>query len=212
MMDEYGDYIFGDDGGYVYTSEPVESLTLAWLGQDYRMPVKIESKCNWTAECPQWMTMQLPEEAIGNTRGTVLCTLYGDPKNYPVEDSTGDMVFSFDGQTLSAVSVTIPGIKDKFSYGVDMNMTSWEFNPSGDLLTSVGYQDLAASAWVTGTKDACVVAVEMNEDKRVADNPEWLKISMTPYVNGEEVLQTRTVTIEPEVNAGVKRQALVLFW
>ena len=209
--DEEGEFIFGEDGGYVYSAEPVESLTLMWLGQDYRMPVKIESKCNWTAECPKWMTMQLPEEAIGNTRGTVLCTLFGDPLHYPFEDATADVTFSFDGLTLSTLSVTIPGVKDKFSYGVDMNMTSWEFNPSGELLTSVGYQKMPASAWMTGTNEACVVAVEMSEGKRVADNPEWLKVSLTPYVIGDEVLQTRNVTVEPEVNAGEKRHALVLF-
>ena len=211
VLDENGEFMYDDAGEYLYSEQPVDALTLVWLGSDYRMPVKIVSKCNWTVNLPQWLTMQYPEDVVDNTGGTVFCTLFGNPKYYPLENTTADMVFSFGGETLETTSVTIPGVKDKFSYGIEMNLTSWEFNPDAELMTTVGYQPLDASALISGTKDACVVAVEMKEGKRVADNPDWLKITVDPYVEGEDVLQTRKVSVRPSKNEGEQREAVVLF-
>lgn len=211
VLNETGDFSYGDGGEYIYTEEPVDAFTLVWPGQDYRMPVKVDARCNWTLEMPQWLTAKYEDEEIVDRTGVLEFTFMGDPRYYPAEDATGDVVFKFGDKTVKTVSVTIPGIKDKFSFGIEMNMTSWEFNAAAEILTAVGYQALPASAYITGTKDACVVAVEMKDGKRVSDNPEWLAVSVSPFVAGEDVLQTRTVTIEPDVNDGENREAVVLF-
>lgn len=210
QLDENGELTYGEDG-YVYVSEPVDAFTLVWPEQDFRMPVKVEAKCNWTLELPKWLTARYSDENIQDKAGVVAFTLLGNPLYYPLEETVGEMVFKFDGQTVKTVDVTIPGVKDKFSYGMDMNLTSWEFNAASELLTTLGYQKQAAGAWIFGTKDACVAAVEIKDGKRVADDPQWLKIEVAPYVDGAEVLQQRTVTVSPEVNDGVQRQAYVIF-
>ena len=211
VLDENGEFLFTEDGGYLYSENPVDALSLVWMGSDFRMPVRIESKCNWTVELPQWLTIQYPEDVVDNTRGTICCTLLGNPKYYPLEDSTADMVFKFGEETLKSTAVTIPGVQDLFSYGIEMGLASWEFNAAAELMTTVGYQELDASAYITGTKDACVVAVEMKDGRRVTDNPDWLKISVDPYVTGEDVLQTRSVIVRPDKNEGENREAVVLF-
>ena len=211
QVDENGELSFDDEGGYLYTEAPVDEFTLVWPGQDYRMPVKVVAKCDWEIELPEWLTAKYSDETVQDKAGVLEFTLLGDPRHYPVDDATADVVFKYDGEAVKTVSVTIPGISDRFSYGIDMNMTSWEFNAAAELLTSIGYQQLSASAWIMGTKDACVAVVEMQDDKRVSDDPQWLKVEVQAYVEGEDVLQQRTVTVTPSANDGAQRQAYVIF-
>ncbi len=211
VLDDNGEFSFGEGGGYLYTDEPVEALTLVWPGSDFRMPVKVEAKCNWTLECPEWLYPRYSEDTPENKAGTVMFTLMGDPMHYPLEDETEKIVFKFLGETVHQIDVTIPGVADKFSYGIDMALTEWEFNSDSHLMTSVGYQDMSATAWFLGTKDSEVVAVEMADGKRVADNPEWVTMDVQAFVSGAEVLQQRTVTVRPEKNASKERHAYVLF-
>lgn len=210
-LTEDGEFVFGEDGSYAYTEEPVDEITLVWPGQDYRMPVKVDAKCNWDIEMPRWLSAKYAEETVQNKAGILTFTLLGNPLYYPLEDTSDDVIFKFDGQVVKTLRVTIPGVRDKFSYGLNMNLTSWEFNAESELLTSVGYQQLAASAWLIGTKDACVAAVEMKDGKRISDAPQWIKIDVQTYVDGAEVLQQREITLTPEVNDGTERQACIIF-
>ena len=211
QVDENGEFMFGEEGGYLYTEEPVDEFTLIWPGQDYRMPVRVEAKCNWDIKLPEWLTAKYSDETVQNKTGVLEFTLLGDPRHYPIDDAKGDVVFMFDNQVIETVSVNIPGVKDKFSFGLNMNMTSWEFNAAAELLTAIGYQQLSASAWLNGTKDACVAVVEMKDDKHFAAEPQWLKVDVQAYVDGEDVLQHRSVTITPSVNDGEQRMACVIF-
>lgn len=211
VLDERGEFMFDEQGEYIYSDAPDETVTLVWPGQDYRLPVRIDAKCNWTVELPEWLEIRYSDEEILDRTGTVSCTLIGDPMSYPLDEVTEDIVFKFADKEIQKVSVTIPGVKDIFSFGVDMAMTSWEFNAAGQVLTSVGYQDVAASAWFYGLEDATVAVVEMKDGKRVAENPSWIDIELQAYDEDGEVLQNRAVTIIPEENDSWERSALVLF-
>lgn len=211
QIDENGEFCFDENGDYLYTADPVNALTLVWPGSDYRMPVKVDAKCDWTVEMPEWLVISYKDEAPEKNTGTITFNFMGDPMKYPLEDATGNVVFKFKGETVHQIAVTIPGCYDKFSFGVDMSLSEWEFNAAGQLMTSVGFQDLAASAWMTGTESASVVLVEMKDGKKVSENPEWIVMDVEAFVQGAEVLQQRAVSFTVTVNEGAEREAYLLF-
>jgi len=211
QLDDNGEFMFAEDGGYLYSANPADAVTLVWPGNDYRLPVKVDSKCDWTLELPEWLLVRYSGDTPESNAGVVTMNLMGDPKHYPLEDETGSMLFKYDGKTVHEISVTIPGCAGRFSFGLDMALTSWEFNAGGKLMTPTGYQDLHASAWFVGTEKASVVAVEMKDGKKVKADPDWLTLDVQAYVQGEDVLQQRTVTLMPSVNEGDERSAYVLF-
>ena len=49
------------------------------------------------------------------------------------------------------------------------------------------------------------------DGKKVKADPDWLTLDVQAYVQGEDVLQQRTVTLMPSVNEGDERSAYVLF-
>ena len=211
QIDENGEFVFQDSGDYLYTTDPVEAITLVWPGNDFRMPVMVDAKCDWTLDLPEWLVAKYSEDAPARKTGVVTFNLMGDPMKYPLEETTADIVFKFDGQEIHKVAVTIPGCADKFSFGLDMGLTAWEFNTAGQLMTSVGYQDLAATASIFGTKDATVMAVEVMDGKQVAENPAWIILDVDAYVQGGEVLQERSISLKVAENTGEEREAYLLF-
>lgn len=211
QIDENGDFLFDDSGDYLYTAEPVEALTLVWPGGDYRMPVMVDAKCDWTIELPEWLVIKYQGDAPSRNAGVVTFNLMGDPMKYPLEDATENIVFKFKGETVHTVAVTIPGCKDKFGFGLDMALTKWEFNTVGQLMTAVGFQDMAASAWIMGTKNAVAVPVEMKDGKKVSENPDWITLDVQAYVQGAEVIQQRTLTLRVSENTGAEREAYLVF-
>lgn len=208
---ENDDFLFDDSGDYLYTESPVEEVTLIWPASDFRMPVMVDSRCDWTLELPEWLTVRYDGNAPETNSGVVKFLLMGDPKKYPLEETVDKLVFKYDDAVVKEVLVTIPGCKDKFSYGIDMSLTSWEFNQEGYLMTTMGFQDMSASAWFTGTSAADVHVVETVDGKYTGNTPEWLTLDVQPYVKGDNVLQQRSVVITPSENGGVKRTAYVLF-
>ena len=46
------EFEYAEDGGYLWSEKSVDEISLLWLGRDYRMPIKVDSKCNWTMELP----------------------------------------------------------------------------------------------------------------------------------------------------------------
>lgn len=211
QIDENGEFLFGTDGDYLYTADPVESITLVWPGSDFRMPVKVDAKCDWTLELPEWLVVKYSGDAPSKHSGVVNFNLMGDPFKYPLEDTTEDIEFKFKGETVHTVAVTIPGCRDMFGFGLEMALTSWEFNTAGQLMTAVGFQNLPAAAWIMGTKDAGAVAVEMNGGKKVSENPEWITLDVQAYVQGGEVLQQREISLVVNENSGEKREAYLVF-
>lgn len=211
QIDENGEFLFGTDGDYLYTADPVESITLVWPGIDFRMPVKVDAKCDWTLELPEWLVVKYSGDAPSKHSGVVNFNLMGDPFKYPLEDTTEDIEFKFKGETVHTVAVTIPGCRDMFGFGLGMALTSWEFNTAGQLMTAVGFQNLPATAWIMGTKDAGAVAVEMNGGKKVSENPEWITLDVQAYVQGGEVLQQREISLVVNENSGEKREACLVF-
>lgn len=211
QIDENGEFLFGTDGDYLYTADPVESITLVWPGIDFRMPVKVDAKCDWTLELPEWLVVKYSGDAPSKHSGVVNFNLMGDPFKYPLEDTTEDIEFKFKGETVHTVAVTIPGCRDMFGFGLGMALTSWEFNTAGQLMTAVGFQNLPAAAWIMGTKDAGAVAVEMNGGKKVSENPEWITLDVQAYVQGGEVLQQREISLVVNENSGEKREACLVF-
>lgn len=211
LIDENGEFVFDESGEYAYTEEPVEAIRLVWPGTDFRMPVYVDAKCDWTVELPEWLTIRYPEEAPASRAGKMAVVLMGDPMKYPLEDETGKMIFKYDGQTVREVAVTIPGCADKFSFGLNLSLTEWEFNAAGELKTSVGFQELDASAWFFGTEAAGIAVVEMKDGKVTGHAPEWLEVDVQQYVKGDEVLQQRSVTASPSVNEDEAREAYLFF-
>lgn len=211
QLDKNGEFLFDEDGDYLYSTDPVEAITLVWPGNDYRMPVMVDAKCDWTVELPEWLVMKYSGDAPEKHTGVITFNLMGDPMKYPLDDATENIIFKFNGQTIHQVAVTIPGCRDNFSYGLEMALTSWEFNATGQLMTSVGFQDLAATAWITGTKDASVAVVEMKDGKKAAENPDWIVIDAQAYVQGGEVLQQRSISVKVSENTGAEREAYMLF-
>lgn len=211
LLDENGEFSFDDNGDYLYTDAPVDAITLVWPGSDYRMPVMVDAKCDWTLEMPEWLDMKYSGETPEKNAGIVRFNLMGDPMKYPLDDTVGNILFKYNGQTVHQVEVTIPGCRDKFSFRIDMGLTSWEFNTAGQLMSTVGFQNLAATAWFNGVEDADVVLVEMKDGKKTAVNPDWITMDVQAYVKGGEVLQQRGVSLTVAVNDGAEREACLLF-
>lgn len=208
---ENDDFLFDGSGDYLYTEKPVEEIRLIWPASDFRMPVMVDSRCDWTLELPEWLTVRYDGNAPESNSGVVRFLLMGDPKHYPLEETVDQLVFRYEDTVVKEIPVTIPGCKDMFGFGIDMSLTSWEFNPEGYLMTTMGFQDMSATAWFTGTSAAAVHAVETVDGKYTGNVPEWLTVDVQPYIKGDDVLQQRSVLITPSENDGVMRTAYVLF-
>lgn len=209
VEDEY--FVFDNFGDYLYSSEPSDEVSLIWTGSDFRLPIRVDAKCDWEMEMPEWLLLKYSGEVPYSNSGVQSCVLMGNPLLYPLEDTTDKIVFSFDGQTVKEITVMIPGCKDRFGFGLDMNMTSWKFNPEGWLQTSAGFQDLVASAWISGTEKACVHVVEIEDGRSNGKVPGWLQVEVQSYVDGAEVLQQRSVAVRPSINDGKSRSAYLIF-
>lgn len=211
QLDELGEFRFDDEGDYLYSAEPVEAITLVWPGSDFRMPVKVDAKCDWTLELPAWAKAVYSSDEPQEKAGVMQFTLMGNPLLYPLEETTSKVVFKYQGQTVKEIALTIPGAADKFSFNLEMSLSEWEFNAAGELMTTVGYQSVSATATLYGTSSSTVKVVEMVEGKKTAEDPSWISMDLQTFDKSADVLQHRTVTVIPTVNDGATREAYVLF-
>lgn len=205
---EENDWVYDDSGDYQWTADPVESVTLVWMS-GYRMPIKIDSKCNWTLKVPEWLTVDIPE----TTSGVITVNLLGNPQKYPLDDASGKVSFIFDEQVIYELDVTIPGCRNIVLHTIGMALTALEYSYTGELLTEFGYIEKPANATITGTSEASVIAVECingvyNVEK---SNPEWIKIKTSDYILASDVIQTRDVEISVTENTGDERGAALFF-
>ena len=207
---EAGEFKYSDSGEYMWTEAPVEEVDLVWLGSDFRMPVKISSKCDWTVVLPQWLTAELPEK----TAGEVTFTLLGVPSKYPLEDTSDKIVFKSGDTVIHEIKTSIPGCKDIMTYSLGMALTHLDFNAAGDVKTSTGYADVEVTASVFGTSKVEVSAFEMVGGKYVLDkSPEWIDITVSAFNTASDaaVLQDRDVKISVTENMAGDREAVLLF-
>lgn len=207
---EEGEFEYDEDGEYLWSSESVSEITLAWLGADFRMPVKISSKCNWTLEMPEWLTAELPLE----TAGEVSLTLMGVPSKYPLENTSDKVVFKSGETVIHEVTINIPGCKDIMKYTIDMALTELDFNAVGEVMTTTGYADVDVTATLFGTSQTSVHAFEISGGKYIIDKaPEWLNVTVAAFrtENDANVLQDRKVTVTVSENTGEERSAILFF-
>lgn len=201
------EFEYGEDGDYAWTAEPVTTVGIAWLGSDYRMPIKVESKCSWEVEVPEWLSVTLPEK----TAGEVSLTLLGVPSKYPLEDAAGKIVFKNGTTVLSEIDVTIPGCQDMMTFSIDMSLTALEYNYLGEVNTSTGYIEGPATGRLSGVSGVRVFSVETTGEKVGAENPEWFKVEISSWNSaaGADVIQDRTLTFKAEENKGEARSAVL---
>lgn len=209
---EDGEFLFDSSGNYRYSEQTSEEVALIWPGSDFRMPVKIDSRCDWELEMPEWLTVRYSGDIPATNAGITEFIFMGVPELYPLENTSGILRFSYEDQTIYEIPVSIPGCKDMFSYGLQMSMTEWVFTPDSKLLTTTGFQDIQASAWISGTDKVEVYAMELDgEGKPCGNAPDWLQMDVQSYVKGAEVLQRRSVSVHPVENTGKVRSAYILF-
>lgn len=204
------EFKFADEGDYLWTEESVRNFSLVWLGSDFRIPVRVSARCEWTLVMPEWLSAELPEK----TAGDVSFTLLGVPSKYPLEDTTDKIVFKYGDTAIHEVEVTIPGCKDIMSYSLGMALTELEFNAAGEVMTSTGYADIDVTATLFGTSEVTVAAFEMTGGRYVTDkSPEWMSITVSSFntADGASVLQEREVKISVSENTSDERKAVLLF-
>lgn len=194
------------DGGYAWNEEQASVIDMVWLGADFRVPVNIDAKCNWTVELPEWLQMELPDE----TAGVVSTTLLGVPSKYPLTDTKGEIVFKFGETLVKKVAVNMPGCQDIMTFAVSMSLTELDYNFMGEVNTSTGYISSFATAVLTGVKNVRVLAVETTGAKVGNENPEWFKYEISnwdPSVDAP-VMQDREITFSVTENTGDVRSAV----
>ncbi len=201
------EFEYGEDGGYMWSDKPVEEVSLVWLGSDYRMPIMVDSKCNWNVELPEWLTVELPERTAGKTT----LTLLGEPSKYPLEDAVGEIVFKLGDDVVGKCKVNFPGCKDILTFSLDMGLTALEYNHLGDYKTSTGYVEGSATGSLTGSKGVRIFAVETSGNVVGLENPNWFKIEVAAWntASGATVLQERTITFTIEPNKEDRKSAVV---
>lgn len=207
---EGGEFKYADEGGYLWTEDTVEEIKLEWLGSDFRMPVKISSKCEWTVELPEWLSFELPEK----TAGEITLTLLGVPSKYPLEDSSDKVVFKSGETVINEIKVSIPGCKDIMSYSLGMALTELDFNAAGEVMTSTGYADVDVTASVFGTSKVEVLVFEKTAGKYLIDKEaEWVNVTVSAFNTASDapVLQDRDIKISVTENKAGDREAVMVF-
>lgn len=194
QVDEYGSWLFDENGGYLYTSEEPEVINLVYSGSDFRIPVKVTSNFEYTIEFPTWARADLPEKTVGENE---FC-IYGVPSEYPLTDTSDKLVIKSGSEVIAEYQIAIPGCSDIISHGVEI-VSSIKFNEFGQYITLVSFEDGPVNAWVEGVKDVKVFAVEKSEGKYSVDGaaPSWLNITVSAYDKSSdaEVLQRRSVEV-----------------
>ena len=215
--------VLGEDGyesdgdSYLWNDEPAENLELSWSGADFRLPVLFDSKCNWTAELPEWlriMTYPSLENLPAETSGKIVAILSGVPSKYPLEDTEGKAVFKVGETVVYEIDASIPGCKGIMTYSLSMTLSALEYNYLGAVNTSTGYVEQLATGHVFGPKDVRIFAVETTGGKVgqvISGSDSWFKVEVSPFVEGKDqnVLQERDLTFSVTENKGDDRSAVL---
>lgn len=198
---------YDENGEYLWSDAAMEEISLIWMGGDFRLPVKIASKCNWTVMTPEWLSVEIPEK----TSGEVTLTLLGVPSKYPLTDTSSKIIFKAGDQVVDEVVVNIPGCNDIIDLSFDRSLTSLEYNYLGELRTSTGFVTEAASAQLMGSQGVRVLVVETTGAKVSAKSPDWFTFELSNWNTASDatVLQERTLTFTVTENDGDARTAVL---
>lgn len=202
-----GEFEFDEGGDYLWSEKPVDDFTLSWLGSDFRMAVKIDSRCNWTVRMPEWLTVELPE----TTAGEVVLTFLGVPSKYEIYDVSSKVLFYCGDSILGEITVNLPGCRDIMSYSLDMSLTSLEYNYRGNVLTSNGYVNGPVTGSLIGYKTVRVTVVETTNNVIAKSAPSWFTVEVSNWntADGADVLQQRTMTFNVTENKADDRSAVL---
>lgn len=200
-------YEYDEEGQYLWSDSAVEEVSLAWLGSDFRLPVKISSRCNWTVITPEWVSVELPEK----TAGDVVLTLIGVPSKYPLADTSSKMIFKIGEEVVDEVVINIPGCNDILKFSLDRSLTSLEYNYLAELRTSTGFVTEKATAQLMSSQAVRVLVVETTGNKVASAAPDWFGFELSNWNTASDaaVLQERTLTFEVTENDGPARTAVL---
>ena len=205
---EQGDWVYVE-GNYEYTAEPVQTLAMVWTGSDIRIPVMVDSKCEWTLEKPEWITAQLDDRRSGEDHFVLIC----NPQNYPLDDTEVTVSFKYAGQVIKTINLLIPGCRNMISYALGMSMATVEFNYSGQYKTTSGYMDAPLNGSVTAPTSMVLRAVEIVDGQYVEAEPSWLKYELNVDTDTDTklVLQTKSLEISVTENLTSTERKAYLF-
>ena len=192
-----GDWIYVDLG-YEYSETPQDAISMVWTGSDFRIPVKVDSKCEWSLEMPEWITAEFDERRSGEDHFVLMC----NPQSYPLDDTTITLTFKFSGQTIKTVTLTVPGCRNMISYNLGMSLASLEFNYSGQYKTTSGYMEAPVKGHVTAPTSMVMRAVELVDGMFVETAPTWLnyELNVGDDTDTKLVLQTKELQISVTEN------------
>lgn len=211
-------YETGEDGkAFKWNEKPAERLELTWTGNDFRVPVLIDAKCDWIVEFPEWLqAVTYPDmEALpAETAGQLVVILKGVPSRYPLDDAEGKVIFKVGETVVHELTAAIPGCKGIMTYYLNMGLTALEYNHLGAVNTSTGYVEELATGTVFGPKDVRIFAVETTGGKVgsvLSGSDAWFRMEISSFVEGKDsdVLQERTISFSVEENSGDYRSAVL---
>lgn len=205
---EQGDWVYVD-GGYEYTGDPVETITMVWTGNDCRIPVKVNSKCEWSIEKPEWITAEFDDRRSGEDLFIFKC----DPQAYPLDDTEVTVSFKYAGQVIKSLRIMIPGCRDMISYSLGLSLTSIEFNYSGQYKTTSGYMEAPLKGSVIAHSAMTVRTVEIIDGKFVETVPTWLncELNVDADTDTKLVLQNKSIEISVRENLTQTQRSAYIF-
>jgi hypothetical protein len=205
---EQGDWVYVD-GGYEYTAEPVETISMVWTGNDCRIPVKVSSKCEWSIEKPEWITAEFDDRRSGDDLFIFKC----DPQAYPLDDTEVTVSFKYAGQVIKSVKIAIPGCRNMISYSLGMSLTAIEFNYSGQYKTTSGFMEAPLKGSVTAHSEMTIRTVEIIDGKYVEAAPTWLnyELNVDADTDTKLVLQNKSIEISVKENLTQTQRSAYIF-
>ena len=205
---EQGDWVYVDLG-YEYTETDQETVTMVWTGSDFRIPVMVDSKCEWTLEMPEWIVAELDEVRAGEDHFVLKC----DPQSYPLDDTSVTLTFKYSGQNIKTLTLNIPGCRNLISYNLGMSIASVEFNYSGQYKTTSGYMDAPLKGYVTAPSSMVLRTVEIVDGQYVETAPAWLncELNVDADTDTKLVLQTKSLEISVTENLTPAERSAYIF-
>lgn len=215
MLDDEG-YFMMDTDGYQYDEAGVssEGVTMVWPEgmSSFQTRLKVTSNFGWmVANMPAWVQAISKAEA-----GVTELWLQGNARNYPLQAASEELQFVDAAQpekVVATMKLSIPGAANHFATTGFAEIT--EFNYEG-----LHYNELAGE-WVDGTVNGSVCVAEgaevvtlefvkMGFSTEAVFESEWLTATLDAPIEGEGVLQDRTLRLSATVNEGYERSAYVL--
>ena len=205
---ESGDWVYVDLG-YEYTENAQDAITMVWTGSDIRIPVMVDSKCEWSIEMPEWITAELDDRRSGEDHFVLKC----NPQNYPLDETSVTLTFKYAGQVIKTVTLTVPGCREMISHVLGMSLSTVEFNYTGQFKTTSGYMDAPLKGTVTAPTSMVLRKVEIVDGQYVEAAPAWLncELNVDADTDTKLVLQTKSLEISVTENLTQTERSAYIF-